>query len=135
MEIDGKIYKKGSGKNASFFVKNYFYLEAVSPDKISDPIVNNTHSQSSDSFAHNKSVATPDISQNLENFIDSNFDRIHSAASVIRHVITPSSLQTKGTSCTRPSVNTNYLADDIFWKEEILVLRRELENKQKTIDK
>ena len=27
------------------------------------------------------------------------------------------------------------MADDIFWGEEILFLRRELENKQKTIDK
>ena len=60
MEIDGKIYKTGSGKNASFFIKNYFSLEAVSPDKISDLIVNNTHSQSSASFAPNKSIATPD---------------------------------------------------------------------------
>ena len=27
------------------------------------------------------------------------------------------------------------MADDSFWREEILFLRRELENKQKTIDK
>ena len=134
MEIDGKIYKKGSGKNASFFVKNYFSSEAVSPEKISDSIVSNTHSQSSDSFAPNKFIATTDTSKNLENFIDSDFDRIHSATPIIRHV-RPPSLQTKGTSCTRPSVNANYLADDFFWQEEVLFLRRELENKQKTIDK
>ena len=79
--------------------------EAVSPDKISDSIVNNTHSQSSDSFAPNKFIAaTPDTSKNLENFIDSDFDRIHSATPIIHHVKAPS-LQTKGTSCTRPSVN------------------------------
>ena len=45
MEIDGKIYKNGSGKNASFFVKNYFSLEDVSPVKNSDLTVNNTYSQ------------------------------------------------------------------------------------------
>ena len=36
MEIDGKIYKNGSGKNALFFVKNYFSLEGASPVKNSD---------------------------------------------------------------------------------------------------
>ena len=33
IEIDSKIYKKGSCKNASFFVKNCFSVEAVIPDK------------------------------------------------------------------------------------------------------
>ena len=51
MEIDSKIYKNGSGKNVSFFVKNYFSLEDVSPVKNSDLTVNNTHSQSSVSFS------------------------------------------------------------------------------------
>ena len=51
MEIDGKIYKNGSGKNASFFIKNYFSLEDVSSVKNSDLTVNNTHSQSSVSFS------------------------------------------------------------------------------------
>ena len=46
VEIDGKTYKNGSDKNASFFVKNYISLEAVSPVKNSDLTVNNTHSQS-----------------------------------------------------------------------------------------
>ena len=131
MEIDGKIYKNGSGKNASFFVDNYFSLEAVSPVKNLDLTVDNTHSQSSVSFAPNKSVATPDTSQNLEDAIDSDLGGIHSATPIIHCVKTPS-LQTKGTS---PSVGVNYLADDILWREEILFLRRELENKQKTIDK
>ena len=36
MEIDGKIYKNGSGKNALFFLKNYFSLEGASPVKNSD---------------------------------------------------------------------------------------------------
>ena len=117
MEIDGKIYKNGSGKNASFYLRNYFSLETVSPDKILDLAVNNTHSQSSDSFAPNKSIATPGTSKNLENFIDSGFDRIHSATPIIRHVKTPP-LQTKGTNCTRTSVNANYLSDAIFWQEE-----------------
>ena len=45
------------------------------------------------------------------------------------------SLQTKGISCTRPSVNANYLTDYFFWQEEILFLRLKLENKQKTIQK
>ena len=44
MEIDGKIYKNGSGKNASFFVNNCFSLEAVSPVKNLDLTVDNTHS-------------------------------------------------------------------------------------------
>ena len=60
MEIDGEIYKNEAGKNASFFVKNYFSLKVVNPDKISDLSVNNTHSQSSDSFSPNQSIATPD---------------------------------------------------------------------------
>ena len=69
-------------------------MEVFSSDKNSDLIVNNTHSQFS--------VLFPPINlspQNLENFIDSNFDTIHSA--------TP--------SCSRPSVNVNYLSDDIFF--------------------
>ena len=44
MEIDGKIYKNGQGKNDSVFVKNYFSLEAVSPVKNSHLTVNSTHS-------------------------------------------------------------------------------------------
>ena len=71
MEIDGKIDKNGSGKSASFFVKNCFSMEAVSPDKNSDLTVNNTHNQSSVSFSPNKSIANPDTLQNLENFIES----------------------------------------------------------------
>ena len=71
MEIDGEINKNGSGKSASFFAKNCFSMEAVSPDKISDLTVNNTHNQSSVSFSPNKSIATPDTLQNLENFIES----------------------------------------------------------------
>ena len=51
MEIDGIIYKKVSGKNASFFVKNYFSKEAVTLSKNSDLPVNNTYSQSSVSFS------------------------------------------------------------------------------------
>ena len=73
MEIDGKIYKDGSGKNALFFVKNYFSLENVSPVKNSDPIINNTHSQSSVSVSTNKSVTTPDTTQSLEDIADSEF--------------------------------------------------------------
>ena len=69
MEIDGKIYKNGSGKNASFFVDNYLPLEAVSPVKNLDLTVDNTHSHSSLSFASSKSVATPDTSQNLKDAI------------------------------------------------------------------
>ena len=92
-------------------------MEAVGPDKNSDLTANNTHSQSSVWFPLNKSIATPDTSQNLENFMDSEFDRIHSATPIIRHVKTPL-LQTKGTSCTCPSVGANYLADNIFWQEE-----------------
>ena len=130
MEIEDKIYKNGQGKNDSVFVKNYFSLEAVSPVKNSDLTVNSTHSQSSVSFAPNKSITTPDTSENLENFIDSDFDRIHSATPTICHVKTPS-LQTNGTNCNCPSVNNNYLADGIFWQEGILYLRRELEKKQK----
>ena len=131
MEIDSKIYKNGSGKNVSFFVKNYFSLEDVSPVKNSDLTVNNTHSQSSVSFSTNKSVTTPDNSQNLEDVTDSDFGEVYSATPIIHCVKTPS-LHTKG---TRPSVGANYLADDSFWREEILFLRSELENKQKTIDK
>ena len=57
MEIDGKIYKNGPGKNASFSVKNFFSLEAVNPVQNLDLTVNNTHSQSPVLFAP-KSVAT-----------------------------------------------------------------------------
>ena len=57
MKIDGKIYKNASGKNTSFFVKNYFSLEVVSPVN-SDLTVNNTHNQSLASFAPNISAAT-----------------------------------------------------------------------------
>ena len=131
MEIDGKIYKNGSGKNASLFVKNYFSSEDVSPVKNSDLTVNNTHSQSSVSVSTNKSVTTPDTTQNLEDVTDSEFGGVHSATPIIHCVKTPP-LHTKD---TRPSVGVNYLADDSFWREEILFLRRELENKQKTIDK
>ena len=131
IEIDGKIYKNGSGKNASFFVDNYFPLEAVSPVKNLDLAVYNTHSQSLLSFASSKSVATPDTSQNLKDAIDSDFGGIHSATPIIHCVKTPL-LHTEGTS---PSVGVNYLTDDVLWREEILFLRRELENKQKTIDK
>ena len=91
MEIDGKIYKNGSDKNASFFLsKSYYSMEAASPDNNSDVAVNNTVSHSSVSFGPNKSIATPDTLQNLEDFMDSDFKRIHSATSIIRHVKTPS---------------------------------------------
>ena len=109
MEIDGKIYKNGSGKNASFSVKNFFSLEAVNLVQNSDLTVNNTHSQSSVLFAP-KSVATPDTLQNLEDVIDSDLGGVDSANSII-HCIKIPLLQTKG---TRPSVGVTYLADDIF---------------------
>ena len=96
MEIDSKIYKNGSGKNVSFFVKNYFSLEDVSPVKNSDLTVNNTHSQSSVSFSTNKSVTTPDNSQNLGDVTDSDFGEVHSTTPIIHCVKTPS-LHTKGT--------------------------------------
>ena len=50
-------------------------------------------------------------------------------ATPINHCVKTPPLHPKD---TRPSVGVNYLADDSFWREEI---RRELENKQKTIDK
>ena len=75
MEIDGKIYQNGSGKNVLLFLKKYFSLEAACPVKNSNLTVNNTHSQSSVSFAPNKSIVTPENPQNLESFIDSDFDR------------------------------------------------------------
>ena len=127
MEIDGKIYKNGSGKNASFFVKNHFCLEDVNPVKNSDLTLNNTHIQFSVSVSTNKSVTTPDTTQNLEDVIDSEFGGVHSANPIIHYIKTPP-LHTKG---SRPSVGVNYLADASFWGEEILFLRRELENKQK----
>ena len=127
MEINGKIYKNGSGKNASFFVKNHFCLEDVNPVKNSDLTLNNTHIQFSVSVCTNKSVTTPDTTQNLEDVIDSEFGGVHSANPIIHYIKTPP-LHTKG---SRPSVGVNYLADASFWGEEILFLRRELENKQK----
>ena len=48
-------------------------MEAASPDNNSDVAVNNTVSHSSVSFGPNKSIATPDTSQNLEDFMDSDF--------------------------------------------------------------
>ena len=71
IEIDGKIYKNGSGKNASFFVNNYFSMEAVIPDKNSDPILDNTHSQSSVLFSPSKYIPTNDTSHNLETLMES----------------------------------------------------------------
>ena len=120
MEIYGKIYKNWSAKNKSFFVKKDFSLEAVSPVKNSDRTVNNTHTVVSLQF---RIIDIKDV-------IDSDLSEVHSATPIIHCVKT--SLQTEG---TRPSVGANYLADDIFWREEILFLRRELENKQKTINK
>ena len=108
MEIDGKIYKNGSGKNASFFIKNYFSLEDVSSVKNSDLTVNNTHSQSSVSFSTNKSVITPDTTQNLEDVIDSDFGEVHSATPII-YCVKTLSLHAEG---TRPSVGASYLAGD-----------------------
>ena len=81
-------------------------------------------------FAHSKSVTTPDTSQNPEYVIDSNLGGVHLATPIIHCVKTPS-LQTKD---THPSVGPIYLANDSFWREKILFLRRELENNKKTID-
>ena len=72
MEIDGKIYKNGSGKNALFFVKNDFSLEG-------DLTINHTYSQSSVSVSTNKSVTTPDTTQSVEDVTDSEFGGVHSA--------------------------------------------------------
>ena len=72
MEIYGKIYKNGSGKNALFFVKNYFSLEG-------DLTINHTYSQSSVSVSTNKSVTTPDTTQSVEDVTDSEFGGVHSA--------------------------------------------------------
>ena len=71
IEIDGKIYKNGSGKNASFFVNNYFSMEAVFPDKNWDLILDNTHSQSSVLFSPGKYMPTSDTSHNLETLMES----------------------------------------------------------------
>ena len=108
MEIDGKVYKNGSGKNASFFVKNQFSLEDVSHAKNSDLTVNDTHSQSSVSFSTNKSVITPDTTQNLEDVIDSDFGEVHSATPII-YCVKTLSLHTES---TRPAAGASYLAGD-----------------------
>ena len=96
-----------------FLSKNYFSLEDVSP-KNSDLTVNNAHSQSSVSFSTNKSVTTPDTTQNLEDVIDSHLGGVHSATSIIQCVKTPS-LHTEG---IRPSVGAKYLARGNFICEE-----------------
>ena len=86
-----KYTRMGQLKMHRFFLsKSYYSMEAASPDNNSDVAVNNTVSHSSVSFGPNKSIATPDTSQNLEDFMDSDFKRIHSATSIIRHVKTPS---------------------------------------------
>ena len=75
MEIDAKIYKNGSGKNALFFVKNDFSLE-------DDLTINNTHNQSSVSVSTNKSVTIPDNTQSLEDVTDSKFGGVHSTTPI-----------------------------------------------------
>ena len=93
-----------------FLSKSYFSLEDVS----SDLTVNNAHSQSSVSFSTNKSVTTPDTTQNLEDVIDSHLGGVHSATPIIQCVKTPS-LHTKG---IRPSVGAKDLARGNFNCEE-----------------
>ena len=87
-------------------------------------------SHSSILFSPNTSVAYPDSLHNLDNLLDSGFDKIEPT---IHHVKAPPS-KAKDASLYSRSEDANYLAYDIFERGKLFV-RQELKNKHKTINK
>ena len=127
MEIEGYIFKKGRGKNASFFVKRNFtdnnkniVLDAFSTE-------NNIAST-----LQQENISSPVTVANREAFIDSN---LPSNTPNFSQVKTPTKdrggyilQQINSQRHTQSSI-------DLFLQDEIVFLREELVNKQNTIDK
>ena len=129
-ETDGYIFKKGKGKNASFFVKIHLIDNRKKLVCNTFPAYNNFAS-----LVQQINLVSPETVESLKVFIDRNYNNLR--------VNTPKFAQVKTSRKARcdhvlnklNSQRHNELPTDLFLQDEIIFLREELVNKQNTIYK
>ena len=130
MEIEGYIFKKGRGKNASFFVKRN--------------LIDNNKNIVLDAFSTENSIASPLQQENIsspvtvanrEAFIDSTYNNLPSNTPNFSQVKTPTKDRGGYILQQINSQRHSQSSTDLFLQDEIVFLREELVNKQNTIDK
>ena len=130
MEIEGYIFKKGRGKNASFFIKRN--------------LIDNNKNIVLDAFSSENNIASPLQQENIsspvtvanrEVFIDSTYNNLPSNTQNFSQVKTPT--KDRGAYILQQinSQRHNQSSTNLFIQDEIVFLREELVNKQNTIDK
>ena len=117
LEIDGRIYKKKGFKNTSFFIN------PISQD-------NNENDEPNNIEKVHKSPESPKAIEKLESFTDQVPGIIQNITSNLPPINTPLLYRKDNLDGHSSSVCT----DGRIFHEEVLFLRRELVNKQKTID-
>ena len=130
MEVEGYIFKKRRGKNASFFVK----LNLIDNNK---NIVLDAFSTENniDSPLQQENISSPVTVANHEAFIDSAYNNLPSNTSNFSQVKTPTKDRGGYLLQQIKSQRHNQSSTDLFLQDEIVFLREELVNKQNTIDK
>ena len=130
MEIEGYIFKKGRGKNASFFVKRN--------------LIDNNKNIVLDAFSSENNIASPLQQENIsspvtvanrEAFIDSTYNNLPSNTPNFSQVKTPTKDRGGYILQQINSQRHNQFSTNLFLQDEIVFLREELVNKQNTIDK
>ena len=125
-----EIFKKGRGKNASFFVKRN--------------LIDNNKNIVLDAFSTENNIASPLQQENLsspvavanrETFIDSTYNNLPSNTPNFSQVKTPTKDRRGYILQQINSQRHNQSSTDSFLQDEIVFLREELVNKQNTIDK
>ena len=128
MEIEGYIFKKGRGKNASFFVKRNFTDNNKN-------IVLDAFSTENNIASTLQYISSPVTVTNREAFIDSTYNNLPSNTPNFSQVKTPTKDRGGYILQQINSQRHNQSSIDLFLQDEIVFLREELVNKQNTIDK
>ena len=130
METDGYIFKKGKGKNASFFVKSHLIDNNKNVVSNTFPADNNTAS-----LVQQINLVSPETVESLEAFIDRNYNNLPANTPKFAQVKTPTKTRCDHVLKQLNSQRHNEPSTDLFLQDEIIFLREELVNKQNTIDK
>ena len=103
LEIDGRVYKKKRGKNASFFIN------PISPDSKKSDVPDSVERV-------HKSPELPKTIENLESSADHDLGTIQNATPSM-HLINTPLLYRKDNSC---GLSSNVCTDHTFFHEEVL---------------
>ena len=130
METDGYIFKKGKGKNASFFGKSHLIDNNKNVVCNTFPADNNTAS-----LVQQINLVSTETVESLEAFIDRNYNNLPANTPKFAQVKTPTKTRCDHVLKQLNSQRHNEPSTDLFLQDEIIFLREELVNKQNTIDK